>query len=406
MCIFAKLKHDDEMKQIAVIFEGEINKRLGVFNAVINRVKHLQEIADYKIDVYMFEVYDGWLMRCLRHSPKEDWRPDEIESNGIKVHVTWFRRRWGDVIMHRFFHQPPRAMLRRLHRLGWEMRGYDLVSAHDRIAGHAATFASKHLHIPCFITWHGSSIHTQPIQDDITKEMTIKQLKQVNCNFFVSQGLLDKARAEITSDFRAELLYNGASAQFQRYSDKRRKELREKYGLRAEDKVVAYIGLFAPVKNVTSLPEIYQKIQQKSHQPITFWAIGDGMQLTEVQQLMKSKSISCRFFGKVTHTEVPDILNCVDLLVLPSRQEGMPLVPIEALSCGARVIASNVGGSAEAVGRDNAIDLGENFVDRFTSRAVELLKGDIVQQVPQDMNWVATAEKENRIYHQYLDSND
>ena len=71
MCIFAKLKHDDEMKQIAVIFEGEINKRLGVFNAVINRVKHLQEIADYKIDVYMFEVYDGWLMRRLRHSPKD-----------------------------------------------------------------------------------------------------------------------------------------------------------------------------------------------------------------------------------------------------------------------------------------------------------------------------------------------
>ena len=121
---------------------------------------------------------------------------------------------------------------------------------------------------------------------------------------------------------------------------------------------------------------------------------------------MQSRSINCRFFGKVPHIEVPDMLNCIDLLVLPSQQEGMPLVPIEALSCGARVIASNVGGSAEAVGRDNAIDLGENFVDRFTSRAVELLKGDIVQQVPQDMNWVATAEKENRIYHQYLDSND
>ena len=236
--------------------------------------------------------------------------------------------------------------------------------------------------------------------------MTIKQLQEVDCNFFVSQGLLDKARAEITSDFRAELLYNGASDQFQRYSDERRKELREKYGLSTDDKVVAYIGLFAPVKNVTLLPEIFQKIQQKSHQPITFWAIGDGMQLTEVQQLMKSKSINCRFFGKVPHIEVPDMLNCVDLLVLPSKQEGMPLVPIEALSCGARVIASNVGGSAEAVGRDNAIDLGENFVDRFTSRAVELLKGDIEQQVPQEMNWTATAEKENRIYHQYLDSND
>ena len=394
------------MKQIAVLFEGDLNQRLGVFNAVINRVKHLQQIADYKVDVYMFHVYDGWLMRRLRHSQKIESRPDEIVADGVKMHITWFRRRWSDVIRHRLLHQPPRAMLRRLHRLGWEMRGHDLVSAHDRIAGHAATFAGKHLHIPCFITWHGSSIHTQPAQDSIIKEMTIKQLKEATCNFFVSQGLLDKARAELTSDFRAELLLNGASAQFQRYSDERRKELREKYGLNGDDKVVAYVGRFAPVKNVTLLPEIFQEIQQKYPHPVTFWAIGDGTQLADTQQLTSSKGINCRFFGKVAPDEVPDLLNCVDLLVLPSKYEGLPLVPIEALSCGAHVVASNVGGSAEAVGHDNAINLGDNFIDRFTTRAVELLRGEIDQKLPPELTWTATAEKENRIYHQYLDSNN
>ena len=394
------------MKQIAVLFEGDLNQRLGVFNAVINRVKHLQQIADYKVDVYMFHVYDGWLMRRLRHSQKIKSRPDEIVVDGVKMHITWFRRRWSDVILHRLFHQPPRAMLRRLHRLGWEMRGHNLVSAHDRIAGHAATFAGKHLHIPYFITWHGSSIHTQPAQDSIIKEMTIKQLQDATCNFFVSQGLLDKARAELTNDFRAELLLNGASAQFQHYSDDRRKELREKYGLGADDKVVAYVGRFAPVKNVTLLPEIFQKIQQNYPHPVTFWAIGDGVQLDETQQLMASKDVNCRFFGKVDPNEIPELFNCVDLLVLPSNYEGLPLVPIEALSCGAHVVASNVGGSAEVVGRDNAIDLGDNFIDRFTTRAVELLKGDIDQELPTELTWTATAEKENRIYHLYLDSND
>ena len=121
------------MRRIAVLFEGDINRRLGVFNAVINRVKHLQQIADYKVDVYMFQVYDGWLMRRVRHSRKIDSRPDEIIADGVKMHITWFRRRWSDAIMHRLFKKPPRAMLRRLHRLGWELRGHDLVSAHDRI---------------------------------------------------------------------------------------------------------------------------------------------------------------------------------------------------------------------------------------------------------------------------------
>ena len=391
------------MKQIAVLFEGDINRRLGVFNAVINRVKHLQQVADYKIDVYMFQVYDGWLMRRVRHSKKVNFRPDEISADGIKIHVTWFRRRWCDAIMHRLFHKPPRAMLRRLHRLGWEMRGHDLVSAHDRIAAHAAVFAGKKLHIPCFITWHGASIYTDPPRDPMIKEITIKLLKAATCNFFVSKGLLDKAHIELTADdFPAEILLNGASEQFKVYSDDKRARLREKYGIDNDKKVVAFVGRFEPVKNVTLLPDIYNEIERKYGQPISFWAIGDGVQLEETRQMMKDKGVKCHFTGKVPPEEIPDLLNCVDLLVLPSSLEGLPLVVIEALSCGAHVVATNVIGTAEAVGRDNAIDLGDNFVERFTDRALQLLQGGIDQQLPPEVSWTATADKENAIYHQYL----
>lgn len=391
------------MKQIAVLFEGDINRQLGVFNAVINRVKHLQQIADYKIDVYMFQVYDGWLMRRLRRSKNVDFRPDEIIADGVKIHITWFRRRWCDTIMHRLFHKPPRLMLRRLHQLGWEMRGHDLVSAHDRITGHAAVFAGKKLHIPCFITWHGASIYTDPPRDPMIKEMTIRLLKNATCNFFVSQGLLDKAHAELTADdFPAEVLLNGASDQFKKYDEEERARLRKKYGVDDGKKVVAFVGRFEPVKNVTLLPEIYHEIERKYGHELNFWAIGDGVQLDETRQLMDAAGVKCHFTGKVPPLEIPELLNCVDLLVLPSSLEGLPLVVIEALSCGAHVVATNVIGTAEAVGRENAIDLGDRFVERFTDRAVELLHGGINQQLPPEVSWTATAEKENAIYYQYI----
>ena len=391
------------MKQIAVLFEGDINRRLGVFNAVINRVKHLQQVADYKIDVYMFQVYDGWLMRRVRHSPKVTARPDEVIADGVKIHITWFRRRWTDAIMHRLFHKPPRAMLRRLHRLGWEMRGHDLVSAHDRIMGHAAVFAGKKLHIPSFITWHGASIYTDPPRDPMIKDMTVKLLHSATCNFFVSQGLLDKAHAELTDGFPAEILLNGASGQFKRYSDEHRARLRKQYGVNDGKKVVAFVGRFEPVKNVTLLPDIYQGLKAKYGQELTFWAIGDGIQLDLTRQLMRAKDIDCHFTGKVPPEEIPDLLNCVDLLVLPSSLEGLPLVVIEALSCGAHVVATNVIGTAEAVGRENAIDLGEGFIDRFTTRGAQLLQTEIEQKLPPEVSWTATAIKENGIYHKYLD---
>ena len=237
------------------------------------------------------------------------------------------------------------------------------------------------------------------------KELTIKLLHEATCNFFVSQGLLDKAHAELTDGFPAEVLLNGASEQFHRYSDEQRAQLREKYDIDPDKKVVAFVGRFEPVKNVTLLPEIYQEIERKYGQELTFWAIGDGIQLDETRQLMAAKGVKCHFTGKVPHEEIPDLLNCVDLLVLPSSLEGLPLVVIEALSCGAHVVATNVIGTAEAVGRENAIDLGDNFVDRFTTRAVELLQGNIDQTLPSEVSWTATAVKENRIYHQYLDNN-
>jgi glycosyltransferase involved in cell wall biosynthesis len=156
------------------------------------------------------------------------------------------------------------------------------------------------------------------------------------------------------------------------------------------------------VKNVTLLPDIYKEIEVKYGKELTFWAIGDGVQLDETRQLMASKGVRCHFTGKVPPEEIPDLLNCVDLLVLPSSLEGLPLVVIEALSCGAHVVATNVIGTAEAVGRENAIDIGDNFVDRFTDRTVQLLQGKIEQKLPPEVSWTATAIKENDIYHKYL----
>ncbi|MBQ7205775.1 MAG: glycosyltransferase, partial [Muribaculaceae bacterium] len=221
-------------------------------------------------------------------------------------------------------------------------------------------------------------------------------------NFFVSKGLLDKAHAELTTGFPAEVLLNGAGPQFQRYDDERRQQLRQHYGIEPDKKVVAFVGRFEPVKNVTLLPEIYQKIEEQYGKKLDFWAIGDGVQLAETRRLMSVKGIDCHFTGKVPPEEIPDLLNCVDLLVLPSSLEGLPLVVIEALSCGAHVVATNVIGTAEAVGRDNAIDLGDQFVERFTKRAVELLRGGINQQLPPEVSWSATAIKENAIYQQYI----
>ena len=119
----------------------------------------------------------------------------------------------------------------------------------------------------------------------------------------------------------------------------------------------------------------------------------------QVEQAMKERGVDCRFWGLVPPEEIPSMLNCVDVLVLPSSLEGLPLVLLEAMQCGACAVSSDVVGCPEAVGADNAFDVHDpHFNELLAARAVLMLEGRVEQTIPATMNWPATAVREAAIY--------
>lgn len=390
------------MKRIAVIFEGRLHEQKGVFNAVINRVKHLRAIASHDIDVHMIEGYDRGLNRWLHGTRRITERPTLVAVDGVDIHVHWFCHSLADTVRHKMFHRPATTYLRWLSHLADDLKGYDLVSAHDRIAGRVAAMMSQRHSIPHYISWHGSSIHSDPARDAQYRQATIALLEGAQCNFFVSKGLEAHARQSLTERFAGEVLYNGVAPAFRRMDNATRQTLRARHGFDRSDRVVGFVGRMDAVKNVTLLDDIFDEISRQHDGPVRFVAIGDGPLRRQVESLMHERGIPCLMPGNVPSEQMPTWMNCLDVLVLPSRLEGLPLVALEAIQCGANVVGTDVMGIAEAIGRENIVPLDDDLAERMALRAVEMLKGGVTQSLPPDMSWDVTARKELTIYESAL----
>ena len=419
--------------RLAVIFESSPFDRKGLFNAVHNRVKHLLATGECTVDVFCVHSRDNAFTRRVRHTPAAP-SVDEVVVDGIRYRLLWYRFSILDNVLLEKLHVRPLLFRRFMDSHVDLLKGYDAVVAHSFCGGLFALAAHERFGLPYYVTWHGSDVHTHPWRVPVILEDTRAVMQSARCNFFVSRALLD-ASEKITSNVCKEVLYNGVSEDFVKYSSEQRAAVRERYGLAPEDKVVAFVGNLSAVKNVLSLPAIFAQVARRFAEVsislsdscgrsgcLKFWIVGDGKLRTQLETACSERltrhceersDVAIRFFGNQPSPVMPDIMNCIDVLVLPSLNEGLPLVCAEALSCGAAVVGSDAGGIAEVIGSDNVVPLvspydndasqgtpsgrpyDDSFVNGMAEKVVAALTGQSPSQtLPAEISWSRTAKRE------------
>lgn len=107
-----------------------------------------------------------------------------------------------------------------------------------------------------------------------------------------------------------------------------------------EDIVVGFVGRLADQKNPLFLLDIFEKLHRKNEHTI-LWVIGDGELKEKVEEKIESMKLNTcvKLFG--ARNDVPDLMQGMDLLLIPSLYEGLSIVAIEAQASGLPVYASN-----------------------------------------------------------------
>lgn len=127
-----------------------------------------------------------------------------------------------------------------------------------------------------------------------------------------------------------------------------REEKRVKLGLKSSEFVIGTIGRLTPVKGTEYLIRAVAEII-KRREEVRFLVVGDGPLRIELEALVRSMGLEKEVIFLGWRDDTVDIINALDLFVLPSLHEGMPTVLIEAMTLGIPIVASAIGGIPELI---------------------------------------------------------
>ena len=112
---------------------------------------------------------------------------------------------------------------------------------------------------------------------------------------------------------------------------------------------VGFLGRLAPEKGTKELVEIARGLAA-SGSGATLDIAGDGPDRDWLVAAIADVAGDDRIRWRGTVADAADLLRDVDILVVPSHNEGMPYVVLEAMAAGCAVVAFAVGGIPEIIG--------------------------------------------------------
>jgi glycosyltransferase involved in cell wall biosynthesis len=212
---------------------------------------------------------------------------------------------------------------------------------HNHIAKASCTvamLASRISGIPYSFTLHGPDIFFEPMRWRLDAKIANASFVACISNYCRSQAMIF---SEADHWSKLHIVHCGVNPA--RYRQ-------DPQGKRRISKNLLFVGRLAAIKGLPVLfsiiPDLYLK-----HPDLKLTLVGDGPDRVSLTKQARELGLeSCiEFAGYRSQSDVAELLNDTDILILPSFAEGVPVVLMEAMAAEVPVITSQIAGIPELV---------------------------------------------------------
>ncbi|GAG74468.1 unnamed protein product, partial [marine sediment metagenome] len=211
---------------------------------------------------------------------------------------------------------------------------------------------------------------------------------------------------------KVKVVYLASDSQFKKLANQEKdKEVLKKYGI--DKKYILSAGTIEPRKNYPTLIKAFNYIKHNNNdfncKLVIVGRTGWKSEATYRERELSPYKDDILFIGRVSDKDLVQIYNQAEIFVYPSLFEGFGLPPVEAMSCGLPVIASDSSSLKEAVGDAGILVPPEDY--REISKQISyILKNEKIKKKlkekslkqAQKFSWEKTARKTLNIYNEII----
>ncbi len=263
----------------------------------------------------------------LVHRDRKGAYEDEIEEMGGRIYR-----------MCPIFPQNFAKYKKMLHEFFKEHSEYKIIHSHMSELGYFALREAQKQGVPVRIC----HAHSAPTTFDLKlimrtyfKKMMMPYVTHMfMCGEASGEWLFGKQNAD-----KFIPLNNAIPAENYIFNQEKREKKRKGLGL-TDEFTLGHVGRFGPEKNHTFLLDVFNEVLKKEPNSVLLLA-GDGVEMQKIQAKANALGIKNRIRFLGVRSDIPELMQAMDVFVFPSKFEGLGIVLVEAQASGLPSVVSD-----------------------------------------------------------------